>query len=282
VNAIRLPPERMPFRYLCEARVPGYPELSLWCLCCSWSDEEEDAEAKAQRLTQRLQPAAAGSAPAATRSSAGAAAQQQAERAHPPQTEASAPPDDQQSTHAAQTPHGKVSSGRISLGGAIGAAQRNGGTALAPQTAAAAVPNVLSFVQKQQASVADRDWLFGGAGDGPGGHVDLPEQPAEMRSAAASRSQRARRVTGTAPSSSTEQRDFIRAKKFSGVDSVSARAGTSLSSMLVLRAIETVSNAAKPHVSCTWVCWLMAAVLMRMAAGAVQMAHARWDGLWQA
>ena len=81
---------------------------------------------------------------------------------------------------------------------------------------------MLSFVRKQQASVADRDWLFGGAADGPGDGAEVPEQSAKLRSAAAGRSQRARRDTGTIPSSSsTEHRDFIRAKKFSGEDSLS-------------------------------------------------------------
>ena len=219
VNAICLPPERMPYRHLCGARVHAMQSSDRWFPCCSGSDEEEDAEAKAQRLSERLRPATGGSASAATRSSAGAAAQQTAQRADPPQTEALAPPDGM-STHAAQTPHGNMSSGRISLGGAIGAAQRKAGTSSAPQTAAADVPNVLSFVRKQQASVADRDWLFGGAGDGPGDDAEVPEQTTGERSAAASGSQRARRESHTTPSSSTEHREFIRAKKFSGEESI--------------------------------------------------------------
>ena len=75
-----------------------------------------------------------------------------------------------------------------------------------------------SFVRQQQASVADCDWLFGGAGDGPGDRAEGPAEPAEKRPAKSSRAQKATRDAGTGASSTTEQREFIRAKKFSGED----------------------------------------------------------------
>ena len=185
---------------------------------CSGSDEDEDAAAKARRLTERLRPAAADSAATATRGSAGAAVQQPAERDHAPQTGASAPQDGERSTQAAQTPGRKVSSGRISLGGALAAAQRNGGTAMAPQTDAADAPNVLTFVRQQQASVADRDWLFGGAHDGPGARSEPPAESDGKRSAAASTSRKGSRNDAMTQGSGAERREFIRAKKFSGED----------------------------------------------------------------
>ena len=183
-------------------------------------DENEDTEAKAERLSARLRTADAGPASVATDRPRRARGQLR-ERGEA-SSEAAVGREEGAVTGAQRldgaTRGREATSGRISLFEASKAVERDGQRRVGSTQAAsdADASAVLHDVRQHQASVADRDWLFGSADPQSGGVAEVPAESAVRQAAKDSVSHKGQRKGAAASSVSTEHREFIRAKKFSG------------------------------------------------------------------
>jgi hypothetical protein len=188
--------------------------------CSGSDDEDEDVEAKAERLSERLR-AADGGSPSAATGSPRQCRGRLTDRANAV-TEAAAVRDEgaangTEPVKGAQVKGRKASSGRITLFEGSAAVEPAGQRAIATQVTSAALSGVLADVRQHQASMADRDWLFGGADAGPGDAADAPASQMGKQAPKGSVARKGSRNSGeAAPNASTEHREFIRAKQFSG------------------------------------------------------------------
>ena len=200
--------------------------------CSGSGDDDEDIEAKAERLSQRLRAADVNPLPSATGSHQ--RSRRQLVQGDGALTEAAAGRDGSaaigsEPVNGAQRTGRKITSGRVNLFEASVAVERDGQRAAATQlTSAADVSGVLADVRQHQASVADQDWLFGGADVGSDDTADVPARPAEKQAPKSSAGRKGADSGAVAPSVSTEHREFIRAKKFSGEPPATLAAATRL------------------------------------------------------